>query len=245
VQTPFGPTLARLKLSQKRTNNVKNCRKSKESPVTQLVIVKAHSGLSDSWTMAQAINYQALEVERAKEIQADLAQQLKASSHDYTRSGTLVGPILQQVAGGSYDQAIADLDSYLNFKKDYPNLRGRVERYLDHCGDLIRAVEAKRNFPGLGGLSLAKQQDIYDSVIDHFDELKSVLGQIEKIERDIKVEDMRTTTWFVAACMNAAFFIVSVGFMLEVFDGLGHSFNVVFSKMVDDLVNIIFRMFGY
>ena len=211
-----------------------------------MVIFKFYSGLSDSKTMGQAaINYGALELERANEIQENLSQQLKLSSHDYTRSGTLSGPILQQVAIGQYDQAIQDLNSYLDFKKEYPNLGSRVARYLDHCGDLVRAIEAKRNFPGLGGLSLAKQQDVYESVLDHFDELKSVLGQVENIERDVKIEDMRTTIWFVAITMNCAFFIVSVGFALEVLNGLGHSFDVVFTKMVEDLVNMIFAMFGY
>ncbi|NQZ01298.1 MAG: hypothetical protein HRT45_11590 [Bdellovibrionales bacterium] len=186
-----------------------------------------------------AVNYQALEQQRASEMQQELANRLVEKTTDFTRSGTLKGPVLTSVANGSYDSAIEDIENFLAFKADYPNLQERAARYLEHCVDLVRAIEGKRNFPGLGGLSLAKQQDIYESVLDHFEELKSHLGQIEKIEREVKLEDARSTVLFVKIVMNLAFFVVSVGFVLEVFDGLWHSFNVVFSAMITDLVDFI------
>lgn len=189
--------------------------------------------------MGQAVNYHALEQERANEIQNELASRLQEKTRNFSKSGTLKGPVLSAVAAGSYDGAIQDIESYVEFKSEYPALQERSKRYLEHCVDLVRAIEGKRNFPGLAGLSLSKQQDIYESVLDHFEELKNHLGQIEKIEREVKLEDARSTVFFVKITMNLAFFLVSLGFALELFGGLWRSFSVVFSAMVSSIVNLI------
>jgi hypothetical protein len=186
-----------------------------------------------------AVNYQALEMERASEIQNELAVKLVEKTKDFSRSGTLKGLVLSSVAQGNYNGAIHDIESFLDFKSDYPILQDRSSRYLEHCVDLVRAIEAKRSFPGLGGLSLSKQQDIYEAVLNHFEELKNHLGQVEKIEREVKLEDARSTVFFVKVVMNLAFFLVSLGFVLELFGGLWFSFNTVFSEMIRDIVDLI------
>ncbi len=192
-----------------------------------------------------SVNYQALELERTSEIQEDLKNRLVQSKNKegYGRSDSLKNSVLTQVVHNNYESALNELKFYIEFKSEYPSFQNRVQRYLDHCDDLIHAIDTKRNFPGLGALSLSKQQEIYERVLDHFEELKSYLGQIEQVERDVKLADVRSTVWFVKTLSNAAIFILVVGFTLDVINGLGSSFHTVLNDMTSRLTDVIFNLF--
>lgn len=192
-----------------------------------------------------SVNYQALELERTSEIQEDIKKKLVLAKNNegYGRSDSLRNAVLTNVVHNNYEEALKELAFYIEVKSDYPNFQDRVQRYLDHCDDLIHAIDTKRNFPGLGALTLSKQQEIYERVLDHFEELKSYLQQIEKVERDVKLADVRSTVWFVKALSNAAIFILVVGFILDVVNGLGSSFHSVLNEMTSKLTNAIFSLF--
>ncbi|NJL24682.1 MAG: hypothetical protein HC902_05615 [Calothrix sp. SM1_5_4] len=92
--------------------------------------------------------------------------------------------VLALVAQENYDRAKEDLQDYIDLKGSYPAFQGRVRRYVEHCTDLIQAIQTKRDFPGWASLSLSKQQEIHEKVLEHYEELKQNLKHIEKIERD-------------------------------------------------------------
>ena len=192
-----------------------------------------------------AVNYQALELERTSEIQEDIKKKLVLAKNKegYGRSDSLRNSVLTNVVHNNYEAALNELNYYVEFKSEYPNFQDRVQRYMDHCQDLIHAIDTKRNFPGLGALSLSKQQEIYERVLDHFEELKSYLKQIEQVERDVKLADVRSTVWFVKTLANAAIFILVVGFTLEVVNGLGSSFHSVLNEMTTKLTDLVFSLF--
>ena len=190
------------------------------------------------------IDYTALERERTTEIQDEISQKLvQHQNKEYVRPDSLRSAVLNQVVGNSYDIAIKELYLYVDMRNEYPNFQDRVQRYLDHCKDLIHAIDTKRNFPGLGALSLSKQQELYERVLDHFEELKATLKQIESVERDVQLADVRSTVWFMKAVVNSGFFVIVVGFCLEVVNGLGASFSFVLNDMTTNLTNFLFSFF--
>lgn len=190
------------------------------------------------------IDYDALERVRTTEIQDEISEKLIShQSKDYSRPDSLRSAVLNQVASNSYDIAVKELYLYVEMRDEYPLFQDRVQRYLSHCKDLIHAIDTKRNFPGLGALSLSKQQELYEKVLDHFEELKDTLKQIEGVERDVQLADVRSTVGFMKAVVNASFFVIVIGFCLEVMNGLGTSLHNVINDMTKSLTEFIFSLF--
>lgn len=192
--------------------------------------------------MENAIDYEVLEATRNAEIQDDLTKKLEEHKGSL-KFDSLRQTILDYVVSGQYDVAKRELKSYVLSKEEYPHFIFRASRYNQHCADLISAIETKRNFPGVAALSLSKQQELHEKVLSHFEELKAVLKQIETLEKDQKLVDVRSTVWVVKALFNSIFFLVSFGFIYELNSGLGHSLNVVYNALVDDLITVISNLF--
>src|SRR4051812_26215736 len=122
------------------------------------------------------------EYEHIHEMQDNLRRKLIESKHrDAGRLNTLRTSVLTLVVAENYDRATADLTDYVDAKTTFPGFQERCERLVNHCSELIQAIHTKRNFPGLTTLSLSKQQEIHEKVLEHFEDLKSHLRQIEKI----------------------------------------------------------------
>ncbi len=196
--------------------------------------------MSNNSATAPVIDYELLEQEKSVEIQQDLTRRL--SSND-SRGGSPRHAILGLVAAGSYQRAKDELGGYFEDKGSYPGFVARCERYAKHCTDLISAIESKRNFPGLAHLSLAKRQELFEKVEEHFNELKQYLKQIEMIEKETKIDDLRSTVIFLRALANSVFLVLSVAFLIELATSLGPSFMAVFEVMTNNLVDALFRLF--
>ena len=152
------------------------------SHVTQCICLKIIGGPADSLGMEKAINYDLLEANKIATIQDDLTKKLNEHK-GVSKIDSLRQAILDFVVAGSYDVARDELESYIKSKAEYPTFVERSERYKQHCIDLINAISTKRNFPGITSLSLSKQQEIHEKVLEHFEELKQGLKHIEVIEK--------------------------------------------------------------
>lgn len=120
-----------------------------------------------------------------------------------------------------YDDAIEGLKKFLAEESEYPNFKLKVGRLANHCVDLIHAIKAKRNFPGLSSLTRAKQQELREKFRDHFKELKSTLKKIEKVTTDLRIQDARTTIYVVKASWYSIATIFFVALTLELIRGTG------------------------
>jgi hypothetical protein len=159
------------------------------------------------------------------------------------RMDSVRAAVMGSVVGENYDQAKDELSNYVMAKTAYPGFQTRAGRYVDHCCDLIQAIQIKRNFPGLASLSLAKQQEIHEKVLEHFEELKANLKQIEKVEREHKINDLRSTVWVLKSFCLVVTGMVAVGLFIDLRSGLFSSFFHVLDALVDDgstwLVNLL------
>ena len=180
--------------------------------------------------MAEAsIDYSVLEQERSGSLQSHFEMKLaKRVTDDLSGLRRIV---LQSVVAGQYEGAKEEVITYVNSKEDYPSFRPRISRYVSHSQDLIAAIESKRNFPGLSSLPVSKQQDIFEKVIDHFDELRQVLTRIEATSHEVRLNDIRSTVIFIKSVAWSMIGIVFLALILDLTNGLLSS--------ADDMVNLV------
>jgi hypothetical protein len=178
------------------------------------------------------------------EMQDELRKKLVESTRrDLGRMDSLRSSILGLVVSENYERAVDEMIAYVDLKTAFPNFQDRVRRLVQHCSELVQAIKTKRNFPGLSSLSLAKQQEIHEKVLEHFEDLKQHLRQIEKIEREHKLDDVRSTVWVLKALTQAVVLIFVVAFLLDLKNGMFSSlFSVTegyLEKASEWVVNLI------
>lgn len=179
---------------------------------------------------------------QTQEMQEHLRKRMRdVQSRDAGRMDSVRAGVLSLVVSESYDRAINELRGYVRGRTDFPNFQDRAERYVEHCCDLIQAVQAKRNFPGLSTLSMSKQQELHEKVLEHFDELKQNLKYVEKIEREHKMSDVRSTVWVVYALSAVGFAILAAAFIVDARAGMltsaAHEAADLFDEAGDWFVN--------
>lgn len=140
--------------------------------------------------------------------------------------------ILTWVLSEQYDAATESLRKFIDDPSEYPDFKEKVERFANHSIDLVYAIKAKRNFPGMSSLTRSKQQELRERFKEHFKELKWTLKKIEKIQHDLRIQDVRSTIYVVRAGWYAAASLAVVGFSLELMNGLGLTAWIV----VDDIL---------
>ena len=143
------------------------------------------------------------------------------------RADTLRFNVLTYVVEENYDRAIQELRTFLESDFEYPEVKGKVERYIQHAVDLVHAIRAKRKFPGAQLLTMARQKDLNEKFRAHFSELQYILKKVEKIQKDVRLDDIRSTVWVVRALIASIMIITLVGLGLDAKDGL-----------VDNILNV-------
>ena len=152
--------------------------------------------------------------------------------------------MLQQVSQENYDRGIRELKEYLAKDSEYPNFRSKIERYINHSIDLVNAIRAKKSFPGLTNLPMAKQEDINAKTLEHFCELIYALKKVEKIKGDLRVEDVRSTTVVVQAASWCILIIFLIGFSLELAGGTVWTMTTVIDDVFYQVIHFLLSLVG-
>lgn len=179
----------------------------------------------------------------AQESQPELFK-LDSDRTDLGRADTLRFNVLTWVLDERYDKAIQELKDFLQKPSEFPSFHDKITRYIGHSIDLIYAIKAKRNFPGINSLTRAKQQELREKFKEHFQELQYILKKVEKAEHDLKVEDARSTIYVVRALWFALISVVVFGFALEITRGLAVTTEIVFEDIIIKGVDGLFRLIG-
>jgi hypothetical protein len=173
------------------------------------------------------------------ESQADLEVRLSESI-----SGRLDGlryTILSLVVEGRYDTAIAEINFYANSEQKLQVFRTKAQRYLNHSEELIRAVESKIKFCQTRTITRSQKHQLYVMVMKHFHELTDSLKKIERIENDIRVNDLKSTVWVLKSFVMCTGFVIMFGMVREALMTMYDPFMVV----INDSVEFIFRLLGF
>ena len=197
--------------------------------------------------MSKAVDIALRSVENQYEKEASgskFSARMKASVKDVGQVGTVRHTILTYIATEGYAKATEELNAYIQSKSAFPQFEGRVERYVSYANDLINGIKAKRSFPGFQHLSMSKQQDLSDRAMDHFEDLKLTLRKIESIEKEIRLEDMRSTVLVVKAVMYCCLAMLVIAFLKEISRGVLPTAAIVVDNLFGDIVDKIFNMLG-
>lgn len=164
---------------------------------------------------------------------------------DFGKPDSLRYKVLHMVLQEGYDNAINELKNFTESDSEYPKFKEKVERYISHCVDLVYAIKAKRNFPGMSSLTRAKQQELMEKFKEHYKELQVMLRKIEKVESDLRIEDARSTIYVIRALWLASLSLVVIWFVTEVFRGLALTSTVVFDDLITKTTDFLFGLIGW
>lgn len=179
------------------------------------------------------------------QVEAPSAQprRLEIAPNDI-RAEQVTHSILKHVTQEDYPKAIEQLKAFLELRPEYPQFKVRSERYITYGIDLINGIKAKRNLAGVKQLASAKQQELYDKALDHFADLRKTLKKVERIEQEVKLEDIRSTIWVVKALGYCTFAILLLFFFIEISQGVLEGANIIADDVISDLVDKLFDSLG-
>ncbi|AHZ84597.1 hypothetical protein AB1A81_09655 [Bdellovibrio bacteriovorus] len=170
---------------------------------------------------------------------------MNVDKSDLGRPESLRYNILTWVLDERYDRAIEELKDFLEKPSEYPNFQDKVTRYINHSIDLIYAIKAKRSFPGINSLTRAKQQELREKFKEHFRELQYVLKIVEKVQGDLRIQDVRSTIYVVKAAWFASLAVIILAFWLDIVNGLAKTSVLVFDDGFGKLANVLAEMIGF
>ncbi len=180
-----------------------------------------------------------------RDMESRISARMRKSMSEHGDRDGIRSIILTNVTSENYERAIEEFQAYVESRSAYPQFSLRAERYLTYTVDLINAVKAKRSFPGMHHLNMSKQQDLYDRAMSHFEDLKATLRKIEQIDKEVKLDDVRSTVWVVKALIYCVFTLLVLGFLLEISKGLVPAANIVMDDSFGSFTNLVFDKLGF
>ena len=140
--------------------------------------------------------------------------------------------VLTSVVFERYDIALNHLDEILKIEKKYPKFGNSAGRYVKHAKSLVRALKSKREIGKLPQISKSKQQELLIMLGKHFEDLKACVINIEKVERQVRREDLSSTKYFVVASYWSFFLVVLGGFVLFALPTYAYSIHQWITEVV-------------
>lgn len=188
------------------------------------------------------IDYDVLEKEKTYQIQLAFQKRLK---NEFEGQGTsLRRMVLQNVVDGQYELAKQVISTFIQTKESYPDFGPRATPIAKHSEDLITAIEAKRSLPNMHVLNMSRQKEVLDHVIDHFNELKHCLKNIEKIAGDELLADFRSTQWLLRTVSYTVLGLVVISFIMHFSSDIGQPFWVVADNITENIATLMTDWFG-
>lgn len=181
-----------------------------------------------------------------KATQEDVVSAMTSQMRQVSRQGSedlVRNVILGHITEERYDIAIDALNNYLLSKPEYPEFKERSERYIRYSIELIHAIRTKRSFPGWNALNMSKQKELFEKALMHFEDLKLTLGKVDVIEREVRIEDVRSTVWVVQAFVYCVGALLFFAVLRELTGGVIPSANVVVESTSSEVVDFIFDRF--
>lgn len=188
------------------------------------------------------IDYAQLDKELALKVHKDFQRKLEKEFDGNHESFRRV--VLGNVKNSAYELAQQAVDAYVQSRRQYPKFAGRVAPLVTHCNDLISSIETKRNFPNMHLLSMTKQKEILDQVLDHFNELKQALKTIERVAKDEALVDLKSTRSLIKITSFTILTVIFSVFLVSFDTELGQPFWVVIDDFARTISDFFFSLFG-
>lgn len=188
------------------------------------------------------INYNALSQERTSLLQDQLNSRLMSRGVGNARPDSLRYNVLNSVIYKKYDVAKMDLENYFKTKDEYVELQEKCGRYIEHCYHLISAIKKKRDFPGISSLPIPKQHELFEAVIDHFDELAHYIKRVEAMSAEAQINDLRSTVFVLKSLSYSIGLIFMVSLLMSLVETIYGSYDMLMMDVAKDFTDWIFNL---
>ena len=141
--------------------------------------------------------------------------------------GSLQHKILTAIVQKNYDEALKVLKDYRKGKSSHPTYITKTSSIYDHAENLIQSIKIKKNFPNLSELNPKKLEELIQKTKEHWEELRIVLRRLSTVEKEMEIEDSRSTLLVVKAILLATFIILSAIIVNEAVLSFGISYKVL------------------
>ncbi len=162
---------------------------------------------------------------------------------DLGRKGDLLRKVISHTVAYNYELAAREINDFIESRHKFPEYIARVERYRNDAEDLILSIKAKRDMGKQVKLSNSKSQELRERIFFSFRELRRVLQKMEHLDREVRINDVRSTTLVVKVGFLGVFAIFCTVFTVEFFAGPVYSLDYVAQDVIDRTVNFIFDLF--
>jgi hypothetical protein len=153
--------------------------------------------------------------------------------------------VLTKVMTEKYEVAVQMLNDFQSEPSEYPDYKSKASRYIQHSIELIQSIKAKRGFSGMDSLTSTKQQELIEQFKGQIKSLQHTLKSIEKIEGDLRVQDVRSTIYVVSAFWYALLTVVIFAFILECAYGLLSTGLTAGDGFMGDLAHFVATKIGF
>ncbi len=126
--------------------------------------------------------------------------------------------VLSSVAQGQYDRAMEELESVGVGFEQYRLFKVRTHRYVEHAKSLVNAIRIKHMIGRSTHVNKSKQKELSDKIADHFLELKTTIVMIEKIQKNVRAEDLSSTIYLV----KTVFYAIAAMVLIS---GMGYAYH--------------------
>lgn len=150
--------------------------------------------------------------------------------------------ILAAVVYEKYDMAAAELDTLLSLRQSYPDFGDKAGQYVQHAKSLVKAIKAKRSVGKLPHVSRSKQKELVATLGLHFNELRSCILNIEKVERYVRKEDISSTRWFMMSLFWSVAAVFFVAMMWASFPDAFIAFHQILTYYLGEFFVYIARL---
>ena len=160
--------------------------------------------------------------------------------NDLGTPDTLRYNVLTLIINEEYDRSINHLHEFINSESEYPHFRNKVAKYIKHSVELVKAIQNKREYPGMSLLTKSRQVELKEKAREHFQDLKNVLRKVEVCQEEMRLTDIKSTTMVVKTIWFCVLGVCVYIFLKEVLTGMGHTFLVVFDQYLGEWISGLF-----
>ncbi len=116
--------------------------------------------------------------------------------------------VLSCVAHGNYERALSELEHVGVGFEDYALFAVRTHRHIEHAKSLVAAIRIKHMIGKSPHINKSKQKELSDKIADHFLDLKRTIVMVEKIQKNVRAEDLSSTLLFVKTVFYALAIVI-------------------------------------
>lgn len=149
--------------------------------------------------------------------------------------------ILSYAASRKFDIAAREMEAYRESRGGMTHYVDRTRSLHEDCLSCLEMMKRIYGTGDLGVLPMAKRHEIFTRARQVFNDLSERLSRLEVIENNFRIQDTRSTVWFLRSIVLSIFAGVLFVSGVEAFQTLGDPIDVI----AQDISNGVWSLIGF